>query len=35
LENRKKAAIDFPRSVFKKKNIVEEGGILGSRVKRE
>jgi hypothetical protein len=26
LENRKKATIDSPRSVFKRKNKVEEGG---------
>ncbi len=25
LENKKKAAIDFPRHAFKRKNIVEEG----------
>jgi hypothetical protein len=35
LENRKKATTDFPRNVFKRKNKVEEGGVLGSRMKRE
>jgi hypothetical protein len=35
LENRKKAATNSLRSAFKKKNIVEEKGALGSRVKRE
>jgi len=35
LENKKKATIDFPRSAFKRKNKVEEGGILGPIVKRE
>jgi hypothetical protein len=35
LENKKKATIDFLRSTFKRKNKVEEGGILGPRVKRE
>jgi hypothetical protein len=30
-----KDAIDSPRSVLKRKNIVEEGGTLGSRMKRE
>jgi hypothetical protein len=32
---KKKVARNFPRSAFKRKNIVEEGGTLGSRVKRE
>ncbi len=35
LENKKKAAIDFPRSAFKRKNKVEEGGTSDSRMKRE
>ncbi len=35
LENRKKTTTDFRRSVFKKKNKVEEGGALGSRMKKE
>jgi hypothetical protein len=35
LKNRKKAATNSPRSVLKKKNKVEEGGALGSGVKRE
>jgi hypothetical protein len=35
LENRKKATTNFPRSVLKMNNIVEEGGALGSRVKKE
>jgi hypothetical protein len=34
LENRKKATIDSPRSAFKKKNKVEEGGVSGSRMKK-
>jgi len=35
LENRKKDVTDFPISALKRKNRVEEGGALGSRVKRE
>jgi len=35
LENRKKAIANSLRSVFKRKNRVEEGGALGSKVKRE
>jgi hypothetical protein len=35
LENRKKVAIDSPRNVLKRKDKVEEGGALDSRVKRE
>jgi hypothetical protein len=35
LENIKKVAIDFPRRTLKRNNIVEEGGVLGSKVKRE
>jgi len=35
LENRKKATIDFPRSVFKRKNKVEEGGASSLTLKRE
>ncbi len=35
LENRKKVATNSSRSVFKRKNKVEKGGALGSRVKRE
>ncbi len=35
LENRKEVAANFPRSNFKKKNRVEEGGALGSRVKNK
>jgi hypothetical protein len=35
LENRKKIAVDFPISAFKRKNKVEEGRALGSGVKRE
>jgi hypothetical protein len=34
LENKKKVAIDFPRSALKTKNIIEGGGASGSRVKR-
>jgi hypothetical protein len=33
--NIKKAAIDSLKSVFKRKNRVEEGGALGSRMKKE
>jgi hypothetical protein len=35
LENRKKTTINFPKSVLKKKNRVEEGGALCLGVKRE
>jgi hypothetical protein len=35
LENRKIVATDSRRSVFKRKNRVEEGGGLGSKVRRE
>jgi hypothetical protein len=35
LENRKKATTDSPRSAFKKKNRIEEGRALSSRVKKE
>jgi hypothetical protein len=35
LENRKKTIVDFPRNALKRKNKVEEGGALGSGVKRE
>jgi septal ring factor EnvC (AmiA/AmiB activator) len=35
LENRKKVVAEFPKSALKRKNKVEEGGVLGSRVKRE
>ncbi len=35
LKNRKKVATIFSRSAFERKNIVEEGGRSGSRVKRE
>jgi hypothetical protein len=35
LENRKKVIEDFTKSDLKKKNKVEKGGALGSRVKRE
>jgi hypothetical protein len=35
LENRKKAMINSPRSVLKRKNKVEEGEILGSKMKKE
>ncbi len=35
LNNRKKATAGFPIRVFKRKNIVEEGGASSSRVKRE
>jgi hypothetical protein len=34
LENKKKVAIDSPRNVLKMKNRGEEGGALGSGVKR-
>jgi hypothetical protein len=35
LENKKKNTVDFPRSVFKRKNRVEKGGASTLRVKRE
>ncbi len=35
LENKKKAVIDSPRSALKRKNIVEEGGASGLRMKKE
>ncbi len=35
MENRKKSIVDFPRSVLKRKNIVEEGGASSLGVKRE
>jgi hypothetical protein len=35
LENKKKTATHFLRSVLKRKNKVEEGGALGSRMKSE
>ncbi len=35
LENRKKVAVDSPRSALKKMNKVEEGGTSGLGVKRE
>jgi hypothetical protein len=35
LENKKKAAIDFRRNVFKRMNKVEERGASSSRVKKE
>jgi hypothetical protein len=35
LGDREKVVIDSPRSAFKKKNRVEEGGASGSGVKRE
>jgi hypothetical protein len=35
LKNQKKVVVDFLKSVFKRKNIIEEGGTLGSRVKRK
>jgi hypothetical protein len=34
LQNRKKVATDSPRSVFNKKNRVEEGGASGIGMKR-
>ncbi len=33
--NKKKATIDFPKSAFKRKKKVEEGGTLGFKMKRE
>jgi hypothetical protein len=35
LKNRKKAVVNSLRSALKRKNRVEEGGALGSKVKRE
>ncbi len=35
LENRKKAATNSPRRVLMKKNIIEEGGALGLKMKKE
>jgi hypothetical protein len=35
LENIKKATIESPRSAFKRKNKPEEGGALGSEVKKK
>jgi len=35
LKNKKKVVIDFPISVLKRKNKVEEGGALGSIMKTE
>jgi hypothetical protein len=35
LENRKKVAVEFPISTFKRKNRVEEGGALRLGIKRE
>jgi chemotaxis regulatin CheY-phosphate phosphatase CheZ len=35
LENKKKATTNSPRSVHKRKNKVEEGKALGSRMKKE
>jgi hypothetical protein len=35
LENKKKTIANFPRNALKKKNKIEEGRALGSRVKRE
>jgi hypothetical protein len=35
LKNRKKVAVESPKIVLKRKNRVEEGGTLGSRIKRE
>jgi len=35
LENKKKATTNSPRSAFKRKNKVQEGEALGSRMKRE
>jgi hypothetical protein len=35
LENMKKVVMNSPRSVLKNNNIVEEGGALGSGVKKE
>jgi hypothetical protein len=35
LDNRRKVATKSPRNALKRKNKVEEGGALGSRVKKE
>jgi hypothetical protein len=35
LKNKNKVIADFPRSVLKRKNRVEEGGASGLGVKRE
>jgi len=35
LDNRKKIAVDSSRRAFKRKNRIEEGGVLGSRMKKE
>jgi hypothetical protein len=35
LENKRKIATKFPRSALKRKNIIKEGGTLGSRVEKE
>ncbi len=35
LENKKKVVANSPKNVIKRKNKVEEGGTLGSRVNRE
>ncbi len=35
MENKKKVVTNSPRSAFKKRNKVEEGKALSSRVKRE
>jgi hypothetical protein len=35
LEYRNKVVAKFPRSALKKKNKIEEGGALGSRVKKK
>jgi hypothetical protein len=35
LENRKKVVTKSPRCALKRKNKVEEGGALGSKVKKE
>jgi hypothetical protein len=35
LENKRKTIVESPRSVLKRKNIIEDGGALGSRVKKK
>jgi hypothetical protein len=35
LKNKRKATTESPRSVFKRKNKGEEGGTLGSKVKKK
>jgi hypothetical protein len=35
MENRKKVAANSLKSALKRKNKVEEGGVLSSRVKKE